>query len=338
MLRLDELKTIPITYDYLNNLYQLYTEDCTSEKFKEHLIPLCNMITKRFIRHYPNMSDEEANLFSECFYRALYSIGRKSVSDFENAKSFYTWMDVTLYRSLQSTFKLDNLVVDADEYDEPEVVADDHDIRNNISFKIKYKDIVRVYNSLLIFYSPDEAGLLKYYLKRFNEDRSNELPDMPFLYIETTFNIKKAKLSYYEKLHFVLFKMSTMFVLNENFNFGSKIIKKEESSLLYDNFFFILAALEKYPYLIELYTVLGSRFLDVVKIFGGCTVTIPTVEEIEFAEKSVSVYVDCMRVENNLDNYKIISEKHNMSVTDIRYNNNLLDTKLKKVLSDSFVK
>src|SRR5689334_11441612 len=106
MSRLQELKTIPITYDYFNSLFDLYKLDKTAESFKEQVIPVVNMITQEFVHKYPDSHYNYEELFSECYFKAIYYLNQKDHSNFENSKAFYGWLTKTLRMALFSLFKI----------------------------------------------------------------------------------------------------------------------------------------------------------------------------------------------------------------------------------------
>jgi hypothetical protein len=57
-------------------------------------------------------------------------------------------------------------------------------------------------------------------------------------------------------------------------------------------------------------------------------------EEIKQANKYSEIWLETMNISEETEDYKKVAQKYGVTVNDIRYNNNILNKKLKKLFED----
>ncbi|QQO97220.1 hypothetical protein Molly5_124 [Maribacter phage Molly_5] len=333
---LDKYKTRTVNYEYLNELWEAYSLDSGSEEFKLMLIPFCNLIATNLLRRFPQTIITKDELFSEAFYRAVRATTRKDSADFENASAFYSWLRITLDRGTAPLITYGDKVYDPSNNEDAPEVTKELDLRMSNEFEYNKEKIVKFFNKSVLLYSDNEKKLLLFLLKKYLE--WEDLDEITDDFIKSHFHINVREIYIYRNLFFIIFKISCLMFLKEDFKLNTTPFRKIDNKIIVDKFFLMLVHMEKYPYLSQLYNILGDNFTDFVTIFGGCTVAIPSLEEITIANEDLDIYTEFLNSDRSDVHIKEVAVKFNKKMTDVRYILDLLDTKVERFYKDSYKK
>jgi len=344
-MNLKEFRKREVTYDYLNNMFELFKADPDSEEFKVELLPFCNYITKDLYQKYPaNTDNNYEEFFLDVVNVTLKCIKRRTPDMFENAKAFFVylkksvWLDarnLILNSRIKDSYSSDSISDAYLGYSERVPV----DIRDTLNFELKIKNIKGVYWMFTKLYTPEEKKFLRSLFTKFQEgyDRDNKgklISDYDEVNRETGILLNRLKIL--EKISKIIFKLSIMHFLNEDFSIKKFPLKKVENKEYFDKFFLILCSLDRYPYLMEMYSILGTeKFMEFIQVFGGTSLNIPRVSDIKKANQEVSSYIEFLDIPE--EELKEISKKRkDVTLGQINATNLKITQKLKKILDDAY--
>lgn len=346
-MNLKKFRRREITYDYLNNLFEEFKKDPDSEEFKKELLPFCNYITKDLYRRYPaNSENNYEEFFLDTVSVTLKCIKRRTPDRFENANSFFGYLKKSVWLDARNLI-LSNRIKDSyspGEVSESYLVFEESiptDIRDTLNYQLKIKAIRKIYFTFTRLYEPVEREFLRGLLSKFEEEydrvnKGNLISNYNEINKETGILINRIKIL--EKISRIIFKISIMHSLNEDFSIKKFPIKRLENKEFFDKFFLVLCYLDRYPYLMEMYSILGSdKFLEFLQIFGGISLNIPKISDVKKANIEVDSYLEYF--ESSEEDIKdIISDwkKKDITLGKINSINSKVSQKIKKVLTDGY--
>lgn len=314
---LDKLKTIQVDTLFLENFYKEFVKNKISVKFNTYLIPLANLIVSKFLKRHSTKAlgvyslDE---LYSECYMDLLTTVKKLSSDKFPN------WFTLHSYLKTSSTFHLHSFVykkhlnfLDIKDYDVPEIISHT-DIRQDFDFRKKSALIQKEYTKLISKYAIEDRRLLANFLSKYLLEEPLLDKKSPEPLIQNQFSVSKDKYSHLLDVFNLLLKLSIMLSLDENLNLPTKIAKRNKlGDIEVDSFYVSLMHLDKYPFLVELYEIFGpEKFKLLLQIFGGTTLQIPTLDELE-ESKEISQIVGKVLASEDLSNedIKVIIKNYN---------------------------
>lgn len=347
----DELRKLrrqSVDYDYLNDLYAEFNIDKNSDKFKTKIIPLCNFIAGDL---YNKISAPYHIDYQEYFSAATVAVynclKRRNPEDFNSPNAFYTYMKTSSWFDARNLLLSDRKASTRESseinFDETEEYTQSVpvDIRDSLDFNLKKKAITNMYLRLTEMYSWSEKVALRRMFYDFlaGKDREEEkyTPDYSELTEELEIPVQRVK--ELEKTSKIIFKISLMHNMNEDFSIKKSHKIRKDDSEYYDKFFLVLSCMDRYPYLMELLTVFGTeKFFDLLKIFGGISVNIPKISDLRKVDVEVSTYIDFLGKESPEEIKKAISEGRRTTLGFVNGTSSKISAKLDTLLKDAYTK
>lgn len=299
--KLKKLRRRKVDYDYLNELFAEYQIDKTTNKFKELIIPFCNFIAgDLYVKISASYHIDYQEYFSAATAAVYNCLNRRNASDFNSPNAFYVYMKRSSWfdaRNLILSERKDsaNLTPLSSDDTEEDTESPPSDVRDTLNFHLQERHITKVYMRLTELYPWSEKVALRrfYYDFLAGKDRKTAKYSPEYSELSEQLNVTIIRVKELEKISKIIFKISLMHNMNDDFSIKKfpKIRTKEKE--YFDKFFLVLACMDRYPYLMELLSVLGTdKFFEILKIFGGVSVNIPRVSDLRKVDTEVTTYVD----------------------------------------------
>jgi len=334
----------------------LFKQDKTSNSLKEKLIPLSNLIAgDLYIKLSTDYDLDYEDFFSAAILSCLNCLKRRDPEDFVNHKAFYSyiksssWFDArNIILTERGALKKESNIIDSglgeenffNEFEESESVIT-VDIRDTDDFILNKDRITKTYLHLTKIYPWKEMVCLRRFYFDFLSEKDRD-PQFKCLHAEYSEDLEYPiiRIKELDKVSKVIFKMSLMHNMNEDFSLKKFPVTSRGEKEFFDKFFLVLACLDRYPFLTEMLAVLGTdKFFDFLKIFGGLSVNIPKISEVKRVSDEVDTYVSFLGSDTVQEITAVkgegISGTTLSSITAIK---SKVDYKLNSILRDAYTK
>ena len=344
-MKLKTFRRTEVTYEYIEDIWLEFCKDKTSEALKVKLIPLCNLIAGDLYVKIPAPYDNDyEEYFSAAVAAVLNCLRRRDPKDFVNQKAFYG------YLKSSSWFDTRNLIL-TDRNSSTQETGDNNfdlntfftdtkltDIRDTFDFKFVTPSIFKTYLTLTSIYSWAERVCLRRFYFDFiaEKDRAESYSPAYSEYCEGL-NIPITRVKELDKISRIIFKIALMHNMNEDFSIKKFPNAKHKDKDYFDKFFLVLACLDRYPYLVELLSVLGTdKFFEILNIFGGVSINIPKISEIKRVDKEVEIYLKFTGLDQTEDIKAKAMNESGVTLGAVTAAKSKINTKLNSILKDAF--
>jgi len=351
--RLKELRDREVNYEYIGNLYELFSTDKDSQEFKEQLMALVNKCVLDFVKRHRHLSEYYDDIFSYCYEYALNICRRKTTDNFEigefdsnhkPCKALYRLIEFSLSQEIKKIFTNEvipnaytqNYGLDAsEEYDTEDCLYDFEydDVRLTLDFELQKSRFILTINRLIARYDKD---VKEYFLSLLDAYIDNTYVDSSS-YVQFKRKCFAGEFDAYNKIFKVYLNLTIMHCLkDDNLMEITKLLERKPlDSDRADKLLLTLVWLDKYPYVYDLYLLLGlERFIEFVSIFGGCKISIPNLAEIRRADEHVSIHLQYYGVELTPEIKKKLREEDGIDVPVLENANNKLKKKLTQYIDN----
>lgn len=348
---LKKLRRQEVDYEYLNDLYAEFNIDKNSEKFKVKIIPLCNFIAHDlFVKISTPYYDDYQEYFSASVAAVYNCLKRRNPEDFNSPNAFYVYMKTSSWFDARNLLLQDrkNSTRETAEMDFDESQETVHgntnenvpvDIRDTLDFDMNKDSITRMYLRLTELYGwADKVVLRRLYFDFLNEkDRGVEKYTPDYSEFTDTLDLTLARVKELDKTSRIIFKIALMHNMNDDFSIKKSHKIRKNGEEYYDKFFLVLACMDKYPYLMELLTVLGTeKFFELLKVFGGISVNIPKISDLRRVDSEVSNYIEFLDKSTPEEIKKAIADGSRTTLGFVNGTSSKINAKLDTILKDAY--
>lgn len=320
MSTLHDYRKIDVNYEYINKTYDLY---CRWKKSKnpnvyqelaKRSIPMVNVFLSTAIRRHNLVGSEQTfdELYSFAYSTYLETIRKEK--DYPEPNAFWAYMKTRVSYALFSYYMAEHVQPD-ELVDEDVVEFSQMPLKHGVDVS---NISVRLFDSymeyFLMCYNEEKKNIFKYMIRYYYENRIEITPSL----LEMKFKLPQNKAKELVERGRVLFRTILFFCLKEGVEPHQYLTKKGDQIMISKYFLMMLSLEKRYPHLTELYSLLGDKTHDVVKILGGEKVKIPTTEEVKTLDKEVDTVLDFLQNPTR-DRLEEISNRNNIDRRQLNY-------------------
>jgi hypothetical protein len=316
---LDQYRKFEVTYPLIEECYDAYKIyfDSGKKNFEQREkcvligLSLLNLFVTKALERY-SIDVDQLKMEEIVGEGTLVLIESIDTKEFPNVAAFYSYLKLRLtgvvYNYLRETAASPLDISDIAALRDTSI----EEIENSVDYEILTDVYLRSCLKKLLRRFPEEEAKAIQYIVRSKIDESIKCNQF---ILTARYGIKKNRFTYLVEVSDLILRL-ILLSHKDNYNIKDYMSTTKEKVEL-DKFYCLLLLLDpKYPFLPELYGLLGDRLFSLMTVMEGKTLKLPSIDEFRKMHRNLSVYLDVLRDEGE-ENRQRVADRYGISIPEV---------------------